>query len=150
PARPLPGRAIFRQLVQRVRPVAPVDEIEIRVAGMVRDGAPVPRVLHSMNDGAVAAGRFAETAAMLAARQRAELAIDERNDLPREIVRVVPDRRRIDVLVTAERGEAVRKDDDRRSHLSLVYEPRGALRHVVAEGLPVGVREARSGEPDEI
>src|SRR6185436_2703333 len=67
-----PRRAVLRQLVQRVRPVAPVDEIEIRVAGMIGDGAPVLRVLHSVDDGAVAAGRFTEAAAVLAVRQRAE------------------------------------------------------------------------------
>src|SRR6266705_1019598 len=76
---------------------------------------------------------------MLAARERAELAVDEGNDLAREIVRVI-----------AARGEAVRKDDDRRSHFSLADKPRRALRDVVAERLPVGVRETRAGEADEV
>ena len=105
------------ELVQRVRPVVPVDEIEVRVAGMIGDGAPVLRVLHAVDDRAVAAGRLAEAAAMLAAGQRAEFAVDERNDLAREVVGVVADRGRVHVLVAAERGEAVGKDEDRRPHL---------------------------------
>src|SRR5687768_4260476 len=87
---------------------------------------------------------------MLAAREGAEFAVDERDDLAREIVRVVADGGRVDVLVPPESGKAVRKDDDRRPHLPLVDEPRRALRHVVAEGLPVGVRQAGAGEADEI
>ena len=50
------GHAMLGELVQRVRPVVPVDEIEIRIAGMIRDGAPVLRVLHAVDDRAVAAG----------------------------------------------------------------------------------------------
>ena len=87
---------------------------------------------------------------MLAARQRAELAVDEGNDLAREIVRVVADRGRVHVLVAAERREAVRKDEDRRPHLLLADEPRRAFRDVVAERFPVGVRETGAGEADQI
>ena len=43
------------ELVERVRPVVPIDEIEIRVAGVIRDRAPVFRVLHAVEDGPVAA-----------------------------------------------------------------------------------------------
>src|SRR5258708_14254162 len=113
---------------------------------MVGDRAPVPCVLHAVEDRAVAPRGFAEAAAVLAAREGAELAVDEGDDLAREVVGVVADRGGVDVLVAAERGEPVREKDDRRSHLLLADEPRRALRDVVAEGLPVGVREARSGE----
>src|SRR5438876_8510192 len=82
--------------------------------------------------------------------ERAELAVDERDDLAREVVRVVADRRRVDVLVAAERGEAVGEDEDRRPHLLFADEARGALRHVVAEALPVEVREPRAGEADHV
>ena len=143
-------RAMLRQFVQGVRPVVPVDEIEVRVAGVIGDRAPVLRVLHAVDHRAVAAGGLAEAAAVLAARERAELAVDEGDDLARQVVGVVADGGRIDVLVAAERGEAVRKDDDRRTHLSLVDEPRRALGDVVAEGLPVGVRESRAGEADQV
>src|SRR6185369_17468561 len=67
-----------RQVVQRIRPIVPIDEIEIRIARMIGDRAPVLGVLHAVDDRAVAAGRFAEAAAVLAAVQRAELAVDER------------------------------------------------------------------------
>ena len=87
---------------------------------------------------------------MLAIRQRPELAVDEGNDLARQIVRVIADRGGVHVLVAAERREAVRKDDDRRSHFSLADKPRRALRDVVAERPPVGVGEARAGEADEV
>ena len=127
------GRAVLRELVQRVRPVVPVDEVEVRVARVVGDRAPVLRVLHAVDDRAVAARRLAEAAAMLARGERAELAVDERDDLARQVVGVAADRRRVDVLVAAERREAVGEHDDRRPHLLLVDEPRGALGHVLAE-----------------
>src|SRR3954471_1900584 len=72
------GRAsrctVLAELVQRVRPVVEVAELEIRIARMVGDRAPVLRVLHAEHDRAVTAGGFAEAAAMLASRQGAELA----------------------------------------------------------------------------
>src|SRR6266705_1586304 len=87
---------------------------------------------------------------MLAGGDRAELAVDEGNDLAREIVRVIADRGGVYVLVAAERREAVRKDDDRRPHSSLADEPRRALRDVVAERLPVGVRKSGAGKADQV
>src|SRR5215510_8621417 len=87
---------------------------------------------------------------MLPARERAKLAIDERNDLAREVIGVGAERGGVDVLVPAKRGEAIRKDDDRGSHLPLVDQPRRALRDIVAERLPVGVGETGSRESDEI
>ncbi len=71
----------------------PVDEVESGVAGVVGDHAPVFRVLHAVDDGPVTSGRFAEAAAVLAARERAELAVDEGDDLAREVIRIVTDRR---------------------------------------------------------
>src|SRR5207244_7230342 len=85
------GQPMVCELVQRVRPVVPVDEIEIRVAGMVRDRAPGFRVLHAVDDRAVAAGCFSDAAAVLGRGERPELAVDEWNDLAREIVRVIAD-----------------------------------------------------------
>ena len=143
-------RAMFRQGIERVRPVVPVDEIEVRIARMVRDRAPGLRVLHAVDDRAVAARGLAEAAAMLAAGERAELAIDERHQLARQVVGVIADRGRIDVLVAAQRGKAVRKDEDRGSHPALVDQARRALGQVVAERLPVGVRDAGAGEADEV
>src|SRR4029077_4363435 len=142
--------AVLGELVQRVRPVVPVDEVEIGVAGVIRDCAPVPRVLHGVNDRAVAARGLAEAAAVLARGEGAELAVDERDDLAREVVGVVADRGRVDVLVAAERGEAVGKHDDDRAHLPFMDEPRGTLGDVVAERLPADVREAGAGEADQV
>src|SRR6185436_236837 len=86
------GHAMLGELVERVRPVVPVHEAAVRVARMAGDRAPVLRVLHAVDDRAVAARGLAEAAATLPARERAELAVDERNDLAREVVRVVADR----------------------------------------------------------
>src|SRR5205085_5550510 len=52
---PALGQAVLGELVQRVRPVVPVDEVEIGIARVVGDGAPVPGVAHGVQDGAVAA-----------------------------------------------------------------------------------------------
>ena len=147
---PALGAAVLGELVQGVRPVVPVDEVEVGVAGVVGDGAPVLRVLHAVDDRAVAAGGFAEAAAVLAAGEGAEFAVDEGDDFAREVVGVVADRGGVDVLVAAQRGEAVGEDDDRRPHFLFVDQARGALGHVVAEGLPVGVREAGAGEADQV
>src|SRR5712692_4648126 len=145
-----PGQAVLGELVQCVRPVVPVDEIEIRVAGMIGDRAPGFRVLHPVEDRAVAARGFSEAAAVLAGGERPELTVDEGNDLAREVVGVIADRGGVHVLVAAERREAVRKDEDRRAHFSLADKPRRALRDIIAEGLPVRVREARAGEAHQV
>src|SRR5437588_7089511 len=87
---------------------------------------------------------------MLAARERAELAIDERNQLARDVAGVVADGGGVDVLVAAERGEAVRKDNNHRAHLLFSDEARGALGDVVAEVLPGDVAHPRAGEADEV
>ena len=142
--------AILGELVERIRPVVPVDEVEVRIAGVIGDGAPMLSVFHAMNDRAIAARRFAEAAAVIAAAKRAELAIDERNELARQVIGVVTDRRGVDVLVTAQRGEAIGKHEDCRSHLAVVNQARNALGHVVGERSPAGVREARAREADEI
>src|SRR4051812_35704918 len=117
---------------------------------MVGDGAPVFWILHAVQDRAVAARGLAEAAAMLAAGERAEFAVDERDDLARQIVGVIADGRGIHVLIAAQRGEAIGHDEDYRSHLLLVDETRGALGQVLAEGLPVGVRQPRAGIADEV
>ncbi len=58
-------RTVLGELVQRVGPVVPVDEVEVGVARVVRDRAPGRGVAHAVDDRAVAAGRFALDAAML-------------------------------------------------------------------------------------
>src|SRR5207247_6200705 len=143
-------KALLGQLVQRVWPVMPVDEIEVRIARVVGDRPPVLRVLHAMDNRAITTRRLAEAAAVRAAAKRAHLAIDERNQLAREIVRVVADRRGVDVLIAAERCETVGEDDDRGPHLPLVDEPRRALGHVVSERAPAGVCNAGAREADQI
>src|SRR6185295_1333501 len=50
------------QVVQRIWPIVPIDEIEIRIARMIGDRSPVLRVFHAVDDRAVAAGGLAETA----------------------------------------------------------------------------------------
>src|SRR5690606_30152934 len=124
---------MLRKLVERLGPVAAVDEIEIRVARMARDRTPVPRVAHPVDQRAIAARRLAEAAAMVPVRERAELAVDERDQLAREIISIAADGRRVHVLVAAERREAIGEDDQARAHLALGDEPRGTFGHVLVE-----------------
>ena len=144
------GLAVLVQLVERVRPVAAVDEIEVGVAGVIGDGAPVLGVFHAVDDGAVAARGLAETASMLARGQRAELAVDEGDDFPGQVVGIAADGGGVDVLVAAESREAVGKHEDGRSHPALMHQARRALGQVLAEGLPAQVRQARAREPDQV
>jgi len=58
--------AIAIEFVQRARPVGEVAEVEVGVAGMVGDGAPVLRVFHAMDDCTVTSRGLAETATMVA------------------------------------------------------------------------------------
>ena len=124
------GPAVFRELVERARPITAVDEIEVRVSRVVRDRAPVSRVLHPVDHRSVTARGFAEAAAVLARGKRAKFTVDERNELANQIVRVPADRAGVDVLIATKRGEAIRKRDDHRSHLALVNqaEPRAPAR----------------------
>jgi hypothetical protein len=89
--------------VERVRPVARIDEVEVRVARVVGDRTPRLWIQHAVDDRAVAARALAEAAAVVARRQGAELRVDEGNELLRQVVGVAADRRRVDVLVAAER-----------------------------------------------
>src|SRR5439155_1719174 len=106
-SRLLSSRAVLRQLVQGVRPIVPVDEVEIRVTRMVGDRAPGRGVLHAVKHRAVAPGGFAEAAPVIARSERAELAVDKWHELSRQIVGVAADRARVPVLVAAERREAI-------------------------------------------
>ncbi len=49
---------------------------------MIGNGAPVFGVLHAVQHGAVAAGRLAEAAPVLAHGKGPQLAVDERNQFP--------------------------------------------------------------------
>src|ERR1700736_3677156 len=91
--------AEFGQLIERIGPVMPIHEIEVRVSGVIGDRAPVLRVSHAVDDRAISARRLSEAAAMLAASERPKLAIDKGNDLAREIVRVISGRGGVDVLI---------------------------------------------------
>jgi hypothetical protein len=86
------GLAMLRELVQRVRPVVVIDDVEVGIPGMVGDGTPMLRVFHAVDDRPVAPGRFAEAAAMVARGERAELAIDERDDFARQVIGIGADR----------------------------------------------------------
>src|SRR4030095_12973189 len=65
PGAPL-GLPVFGELVQRVGPVVAVNEIKICVARVICNRSPVLRICHPVDDCAVAAGRLAEAAAVVA------------------------------------------------------------------------------------
>src|SRR5690606_12375317 len=98
PRGPRPPGPPFRypvpvEFVERARQVGVVAELEHRVARVVGDGGPGLGVAHAMDDRAVAAGRLAEAAAMLARGERAELAVDEGDEFARQVVGVATDGR---------------------------------------------------------
>src|SRR5690606_18285936 len=126
-------RSILAELVERGRPVAGVRDIEVRVARMTRDSAPVARVLHRMNERTVAAGGFTEAPAVAPVLERAEFTVDERNELARQMIGIAADARRVHVLIAAVCREAIRKHEDARRHLARGDQPRGALGHVLVE-----------------
>ncbi len=142
--------AMLRQLIERVRPVVPIDEIEIRIARMVGDGAPMLRILHAVDDGPVSARRFAEAAAVIARRERAEFAVDERDQLARQVVSIVADGRRIDVLIAAQRGETIRKDEQSRAHFLFMDQSRRALDKILRVRFPVGIRKSGAAKSHEV
>ena len=117
---------------------------------MIGDRAPAVGMAHAMHDRAVAAGRLAEAAPMFARRQRAELAVHQRHQLCRQVVRIAAERARIDVLVAPEPRKAIRKDDDRRPHPALVQQAGRLLGDIFLERLPVQVRRPASGEAHQI
>ena len=85
----LPARAAIPvEFIQRARPIREVAVIEIGIARMIRDGAPIFRVLHAVNHRAVATRRLAEAAAVVARSQRAEFAIDEWHQFLGQVVRI--------------------------------------------------------------
>ncbi len=145
-----PRLSILRELIERIRPVCAIDEVEVGVARVIGNGAPVPGVLHAVNNRAVAARRLAETTAVLARCQGAEFAIDERDQLAGQVVGVAPDRARVDVLVAAERREAIRKHDDARVELPVMNQPGRTFRHILLERAPVRVRLAAAGVANEV
>ncbi len=117
---------------------------------MIRHRTPVLCVTHRMDDGAIPAGRLAEQAAVIARGKRAEFAIDERNELARQVVRIAADRRRVHVLVAAERREAVGERDDHGPDPAFRDEPRDAFGDVLVERTPVEMREPRTREAHEV
>src|SRR5690606_2777002 len=87
---------------------------------------------------------------MAPVRERAELAVDERNELAGQVIRVAADPRGIHVLIAAVGGEAVGEDENARRHLALRDQPGRALGHVLVEALPRGVRFSGAGVAGEI
>src|SRR5487761_847930 len=143
-----PAKAV--EFVERSGPVGVIAEVEQRITGVVGDGAPVAGVAHAMDDRSVAPRGLAEAAAMVARGERAELAVDEGNQLSGQVIGITPDRTGIDVLVAAHGREAVGEHENRRTHLALGEQARRALGHVLVERPPVQVGESRPGEADQV
>src|SRR5690606_14837946 len=79
---------VARQHRQGFRPDAAVAELEIGVAGVAGDGPPPAGITHTVDQRAVAAGGLAEAAPVIALAPGVELAVDERDQLPGQVVRV--------------------------------------------------------------
>ena len=87
---------------------------------------------------------------MVTRGESSEFAIDEGDELADQIVRIVADRRRIDVLIPAECGETIGKDHHGRTHLAVMDQARDTLRDVVGKGPPVRMRQARAVKTDQV
>ncbi|GBE23473.1 hypothetical protein BMS3Bbin01_02857 [bacterium BMS3Bbin01] len=136
--------------VQQLRKVARVAHGEAHVAGVTGHRAPRVGMSQTVNDRPVPAARLAEHGTMLPALAHPESALDLGEHLVDEEVLPVAHRRRVDVLVTAERGETVGEDGHHGSHPALGDEAVETLRHTLTERSPVEMGEAAAGEPDEV
>jgi hypothetical protein len=96
---------------------------------------------HAVHDGAVAAGGLAEHRAAPAAAA-AELALDERHHFVDQVILVAADGGGVDVLVAAEARIAIGEGDGHRAHGAAADQAVQPFRHVLGEGLPVGMRQA--------
>ena len=92
--------------------VTAVAVLEVDVAAVRGHGAEHLRVAHGERQRAVAAGRLAHHAAVLASRQRAVGAVHVRDQLCDHVVLVAPGGARVEVLGAAVAREAVGQDED--------------------------------------
>ena len=93
-------------------PFSFVDEIEVSVSRMTTNYAPVLRILHTVDEGAVASRRFPKATSIFSGAKCFKLAVNERYYLIGEIICVVPYRFRVNVLIASQGGKAVRENND--------------------------------------
>src|SRR5215831_19430229 len=116
---------------------------------MTGRGRPDVGVAQRVRDGAVPARALAEHATT-PGTATPEALLDSRQHLVQQ--EVLPSARgsRVDVLVAAEPGEAIREGDDNRWHVLFPDQPVEPFRQVLAEANPIGMGQAASGEADEV
>ena len=88
-------------------------DVEERVAGMRGEAAEQIGPEHRPDHRPETARRRSREPAVRRFRERSELCVDIADDVVAEVAAVVADRRRVDPLRTAERGEAVDGDEQR-------------------------------------
>src|SRR5215831_13383318 len=115
---------------------------------MTGRGRPDVGVAQRVRDGAVPARALAEHATT-PGTATPEALLDSRQHLVQQ--EVLPSARgsRVDVLVAAEPGEAIREGDDNRWHVLFPDQPVEPFRQVLAEANPIRMGQAASGEADE-
>ena len=132
---------VVAQRARRRREVARVADLEQRVAGMRREAAEQVGAQQRRDHRAVAAGRLALDAAVPGARAACgKLRVDVRDELVAEIGVVVADRRRVEELRAADRGERVDEHDDR---LGRERRDRSGIRRAPRLDVEPGVRHPR-------
>ena len=140
---------IARESTQRRRHVRQIAHLESHIAGVTGCGRPDVGVAQRVGDRAVAAGALAEHAAPPGAAAF-EALLDCRQHLVQQEILPKAHHRRVDVLVTAEPGEAIGKGDDDRRHVPFSDQPVEPLRQVLPEPDPVGVGETTAGKAGQV
>src|SRR5271169_847432 len=103
---------------------------------MTSRGRPDVGVAQRVRDRAIPAGTLAEHTAP-PGTATSETLLDGRQHFMKEKLLPSTYRRRVDVLIAAEPGEAIGKGDDDRRHALLADQPVEPLRQVLAEADPI-------------
>src|SRR6056297_1534660 len=105
-----------RQFVAATDKIALIDPIETAVAGMTGHAAEHAGESHRQVQAPEPARRLAEYAARFRTRDRPEATIDFRDEFLDDMPGVMAHRRRIDKLVSTQRGKTVGHHDNYRRH----------------------------------
>src|SRR5262249_23618805 len=139
---PLRGAAGLTVLIEGLVEVGDVTKLEVRVARVIGERVEHIGIAHRERDRAITPRRFAEDAPALDRIRGA----DEWDDFAEQVILVAPGRGRVDVLVAADAGEAIRGGDhDRRTAIGR-DETIDAVTEILAERIDVEEHSSGSCE----
>ncbi len=134
---------------QRRRHVGQIAHLKSHIAGMTGRRRPDVGVAQRVRDRAVPARALAEHAAT-PGTAAIEALLDCRQHFVQQEVLPKAHRRRVDVLIAAEPGEAIGKGDDDGRHVPFPDQPVEPFRQILAKAHPIRVGQAAAGETDQI